>query len=94
MYISPHGGTNFSFRPEYGNRYGTACAGITQNGNLYMRRFSGGFAVVNATLRRGVVQLPSNHTYSDMEGRPISNPLTVAPIDAYMLLTSGGNGCS
>ncbi len=52
VFISPHGGAIFSFRNEYTARYGTACGPMTQNGNLYMRRFSGGFAVVNANAAR------------------------------------------
>jgi hypothetical protein len=92
VYISPHGGAIPSYRGEYSLRYGTPCSGVVQNGFVYTRRFSGGFAVVNASGSSTVVQLP-NHTYTDIEHRAVSNPLNVAPTDAYMLLTNG-NGCS
>jgi hypothetical protein len=93
VFISPHSGAVFSFRNEYLNHYGTPCpGGLTVNGSLYTRQFSGGFAVVNAGGGSAMVQLP-NHAYSDVEGRAISNPLTVNAEDGFMLLTNG-NGCS
>lgn len=96
VYISPAGGAIYSYRPEYARTYGAPCGAFVQNGNVYTRTFAGGFAVVNANSSgSAVVQLPAGHTYTDIENRPISNPLTVNPTDAYMLLlSSGGNGCS
>jgi len=44
------------------------------------------FGTENATL-------PTNHTYTDLEGRTVTNPLPVASSDAWEL-TTGGNGCS
>jgi hypothetical protein len=94
VYISPAGGAIDTYRGEEGDRYGAPCGAYTQsNGYLYTRQFAGGFAVVNATSGSQVVTLPAGHTYKDVEGRAISNPLTVGPTDAYMLLTTG-NGCS
>lgn len=94
VYISPAGGALDTYRGEEGDRYGAPCGAYTQtNGFLYTRKFAGGFAVVNANPSGSqVVQLP-NHTYKDIEGRAISNPLTVNATDAYMLLTTA-NGCS
>jgi hypothetical protein len=93
VYISPAGGAIYSYRPEYARRYGAACGGFSVSNNLYTRRFSGGFAVVNANSSgTQMVQLPA-HAYTDIEGRPVTNPLAVNPTDAYMLLTSA-NGCT
>ena len=95
VFISPHGGAIPSYRGEYSTRYGNACSGFTQvSSNVYMRRFQGGLAIVNATGGTPFsLTLPAGHNYSDIEGRPVTNPLIVNPTDAYMLLT-GGNGCS
>ncbi len=92
VYISPAGGAIYTYRPEYSTRYGAACGAYSQSGGAYTRRFAGGFAVVNAGGSAQKVTLP-NHTYTDIEGRAVSNPLTVNGTDAYMLLTSS-NGCS
>lgn len=93
VYTSPHGGAVYSYRPEYAQRYGTPCASYATSGSLYYRRFQNGFAVVNASYASQTIPLPAGHTYTDIEGRAVSSPLTVGPADAYMLLT-GGNGCS
>ncbi len=94
VYISPHGGSDYSYRPEYSTTYGAACSAYSQpSSNVYERRFQGGLSIVNASGSTYVFTLPSGHTYTDIEGRAVSNPLTVNSPDAYMLLTSG-NGCS
>ncbi|MFN2449676.1 MAG: hypothetical protein ABR508_07780 [Candidatus Baltobacteraceae bacterium] len=98
VYISPHGGSNYSYRNEYSTTYGAACGAYTQpSTNVYERKFQGGLSIVNATGNppNGTpysLALPSGRTYTDIEGRAVSNPLTVNPADAYFLLTS--NGCS
>jgi len=95
VYISPHGGAIYSYRSEYSRRYGAACGSYTPVSSfVYERRFQGGLAIVNATSGTPYsLALPAGHNYSDIEGRPVTNPLIVNPTDAYMLLTSG-NGCS
>ncbi len=93
VYISPAGGAIYTYRSEYSRTYGAPCGGFTQSGNLYSRRFAGGFAVVNAGAGSQKITLP-NHAYTDIEGRPISNPLSVGGTDAYMLMLPGGGGCS
>jgi hypothetical protein len=35
--------------------------------------------------------LPSGHSYADLEGRTVTNPLTIASNDGYVLKTT--NGC-
>jgi len=91
VFISPKGGAIYTYRPEYAKQYGAACGAFTQSGYLYTRRFANGFAVVNAGTTAQMVQLPA-HTYSDIEGRPISSRMTVNAADAYMLLLTPANG--
>lgn len=93
VFISPQGGAQYSFRPEYLQRYGTPCGSYSSGNNVYTRDFSGGFAVVNAGSTAQSVALPA-HSYTDIEGRAVSNPLLVGAQDGYMLLRSGGgSGC-
>lgn len=94
VYISPNAGSNYSYRPEYANTYGSPCGAYTQvSPYVYVRRFSGGLAIVNASGSSYSYTLPSGHVYNDIEGRSVSSPLSVGSTDGYMLLTSG-NGCS
>ncbi len=62
------------------------------NPYLYYRRFESGMVLVNAGNSSQTATLPSDHTYTDINYRPVSNPQTVAPFDAYVLTTTG-NGC-
>lgn len=93
VYIAPQGGDNYSYRAEYARTYGAPCGSIEQTGAIYARRFQGGMAIVNASYTTQTVALPLHHTYTDIEGRALSNPLTVNGADGYMLLTST-DGCS
>ena len=98
LFMSPSGGQKYSYYPEYAQvKLGTPCgeyflpAGTSLT---YARQFSNGYVVVNNNVLGGPtenVTLP-NHAYTDMEGRPVTNPLPVAPLDGYVLSTSG-NGC-
>jgi hypothetical protein len=90
LFVSPKGGAIYSYRSEYSARYGTPCGGVQTQGTLYSRRFSGGLAVANSGTSAQMFPLPAGHVYTDVAGRPVSNPLTVNGTDAYMLLTSGG----
>jgi hypothetical protein len=93
LYTSPHGGSIYSYRPEYATSYGMPCGSYTQPSSyVYERTFQGGLAIVNASGSSYNLALSSSHTYHDIEGRTLTNPLTVAPEDGYFLLTS--NGCS
>lgn len=93
VYISPHGGSNYSYRNEYNTKYGAPCGAFSNPvPNVYVRKFLGGLAVTNAGTSSYALSLPSGHTYTDIEGRAVSNPLTVNAADGYMLLTT--NGCS
>lgn len=87
---------------EYATPIGAACGEMyggasydSANPQIYYRRFAGGISVVNSgSLPRAseTATLPTNHTYTDIEGRPVSNPLTVNSNDAYVLTTT--NGCN
>lgn len=73
---------------------GAACGPATalSNGFIYTRRFYGGMVVVNAGGHgTASVALPA-HSYRDLEGRAVRNPLPVASADSYVLFTT--NGCS
>lgn len=93
LFTSPHGGAVPSYRPEYAQRYGAPCGAYGTQGSVYVRRFQNGYAIANPTYTTQMVTLPSGHAYTDIEGRQVSNPLSVGPADGYMLIT-GGNGCS
>lgn len=69
---------------------GRPCAGVTANGSVYSRRFSGGFSIVNASASTQSFRLPSG-SYRDIEGRAVSSTLTLGPNGAYVLV--GGSGC-
>lgn len=87
---------------QYYNQYQTgvgapcgeyASAGDPHNPSIYYRRFANAIVVVNggSGSSNEVANLPSGHSYTDLFGRAVSNPLTIASNDGYVLLTS--NGC-
>lgn len=93
VYISPKTGAMRSYRNEYSTRYGAKCGSYSMIGsNVYMRKFQGALVVVNASGSPYSFNLPSGHSYSDIEGRPVSNPLNLGGADGYVLMTS--NGCN
>jgi hypothetical protein len=61
--------------------------------SIYYRRFANAIVVVNGGSGSAsqTAHLPTGHTYTDILGRAVSNPLTIASNDGYVLLTS--NGC-
>ena len=96
LYVAGYGVDEPSYRPEFSDTYGASCGAMTQpSSNLYMERFQGGLAVVNASPSSPqTVTLPSNHTYTDIEsGATVPATYTLGPSQASMLLTTG-NGCS
>lgn len=99
IFVSPHTGYGVEtyYHPEYAAaNLGTPCGeyygGYSGALAIYYRKFANAFVVVNAggygTQR---ATLPSGHTYVDLEGRAVSNPLSVAANDGYVLKTT--NGC-
>jgi len=93
VYIAPQGGDNYSYRPEYARTYGAPCGSVKQIGAVYTRRFNRGMAIVNTSYTTQTLTLPAHHTYTDIEGRAVSDPLAVNGANGYMLLTSD-DGCS
>lgn len=87
---------------EYNTKIGLPCAEMyggasydVSNPQIYYRRFAGGISIVNSgSLPRTYeyATLPPGHTYTDIEGRPVTNPLAVNSNDAYVLTTT--NGCT
>jgi hypothetical protein len=65
----------------------------SSNPSVYYRRFANAVVVVNGGSGSSseVAYLPTGHSYTDLLGRSVSNPLTIASNDGYVLLTS--NGC-
>ena len=93
-FISPHTGYGIEvWRPEYATNIGAPCAEYYGGPNIYWRRFANAIVVTNnneATTEYAT--LPSGHSYTDLEGRTVRNPLRLLPNDGYVLKTT--NGCN
>ena len=81
---------------QYQTSVGAPCganyADATSTG-IYYRRFANAIAVVNVSSASSqVAHLPSGHSYTDLFGRAVSNPMSIGPDDGYVLLTA--NGCN
>lgn len=65
------------------------------NPAIYYRRYVRGMVVVNSGSLPQASETATllNHTYKDIFGRAVTNPLTVNSNDAYVLTTTS-NGCS
>jgi hypothetical protein len=103
LYVNANNGPGYGYgaeqyHQEYATALGPPCSAMTEdahNPQIYYRRFQNGMVVVNAGgAGTENATLPSNHTYTDLEGRAVSNPLPVSESDAWVLTTGGGNGCS
>lgn len=100
VFVSPHTGYGVEtfYHPEYaaaslGSPCGEFYGGASTTPAMYFRKFANAFVVVNAGgYGTEKATLPSGHTYSDLEGRAVTNPLSVAANDGYVLKTT--NGCN
>ncbi len=89
------------YHQEYAMQIGPPCSAMyggssydASNPQIYYRRFEYGLVIVNSgSSASEQAKLPTDHVYQDLEGRSVSNPLTVNSDDAYVL-TTGGNGCT
>ncbi len=89
------------YHAEYGTNLGKPCAAAyggpsydPANPQIYYRRYQNGMAIINSgSAQTESAKLPSNHTYNDIEGQAVTNPLPVASGGSYVLLTGGGTGC-
>lgn len=107
LYTAPNNGPGYGYgadqwHQEYLTAIGKPCAesygGPSYNSatpNLYFRKFTNGMVVVSfgATTTQNAT-FPVHRVYTDLESRTITNPLPVAPNDAYVLLAkTAGSGC-
>lgn len=94
--VGPYGYGAENYHNEYAqaNQLGYPCTAAQSGGqSIYYRRFSNGLVVANVGAPSAEnYTLPSNHTYTDLEGRSLSNTLSINPEDGYVLFTNG-NGC-
>jgi hypothetical protein len=81
---------SMQYHHEYDEPIGHACSAVSGGPEVFYRRFSGGFAIVNASGASHTFALPSG-SYRDIEGRIVRSTLTLRPNDAYVLV--GGTGC-
>jgi hypothetical protein len=95
LFITPSTGGSEHNYPEYSAQLGMPCGAYYGGPHIYYRKFSGGLVVLNSgsvPAPSEAAPLPANHTYTDIDGRAVTNPLSVASNDGYVLLTA--NGCS
>lgn len=98
LFVTPGNGYGSEqYHAEYASvdaKMGLPCGRYySTSSRLYYRKFRGGLVVVNSG---GAGTLSANlpqHSYSDLTGRPVTNPLAVPSADAYVLFT-GANGCT
>jgi len=93
-FISTHSGYGIEvWRSEYATNVGAPCAEYYGGSNIYWRRFANAIVVINNNeTTTEYAKLPSGHTYADLEGRTVRNPLLLLPNDGYVLKTT--NGCN
>ena len=95
LFASTHTGYGVeTYLPEYATNIGAPCGEyyVGSNASLLYRKFANALVVVNAGGAGNLsAVLPSTHTYTDLEGRPVTRPLLVLPNDGYVLKTT--NGC-
>lgn len=100
LFASPGSGYGLEqYHQQYTAPVGAPCgeyysAHDPNNPSIYYRRFANAIVVVNggSGSNNEVAYLPSGHTYSDVFGRGVSNPLTIDSNDGYVLMTA--NGCN
>lgn len=99
-------GREMYYQTEYQTNYGIACGPMTTTDNvIYTRRYSNALVIVNTNNWENDVNgtytntAPTSYTlphaastYTDLEQRTVTSPLSVAAADAYVLLTT--NGCN
>lgn len=101
LFASPGSGYGIEqWHSQYQTAIGAPCGAYyggssydSANPSIYYRRFANAVVVVNAGSGSSseVAHLPTGHSYTDLFGRAVSSPLTIASNDGYVLLTS--NGC-
>ena len=83
------------YLPQYQAQMGAPCGGYygdPKSPAIWYRSFANALVIVNSgSSSTQYAHLPANHTYVDLMGRSLPNPLVVASGDSYVLLTT--NGC-
>jgi hypothetical protein len=103
LYVSPAKGYGIEqWHSQYQTAIGAPCGPYyggpsldSSNPSIYYRRFANAVVVVNGgsgSNSEVARHLPSGHTYTDLFGRSVASPLTIASGDGYVLMTS--NGCN
>lgn len=90
LFVSPHVYGVEEWYPEYQTLTGAAC-GAYYSGSVagvYYRKFQNALVVVNSSAATQSLPLLTGHSYTDIEGRPVQNPLVVAPFNGYVLKTT------
>jgi hypothetical protein len=79
--------------PEFASPVGSPCGAMVRTQGLYVRKYTGALVVVNPTASTVSYSLPrAVASYADIEGRTVSDPLSVGQDDGWVLLTT--NGCT
>lgn len=101
LFASPGSGYGLEqWHSQYQTAVGAPCGAYyggsaydSANPSIYYRRFANAVVVVNGGSGSAsqVAHLPTGHTYTDLLGRAVQNPLSIASNDGYVLLTN--NGC-
>lgn len=87
-----------NYYPEYGAKIGQACGAMFggpddpwyRGKNLYLRKYSGGMAIVNVNDTLPYTVILPKQSYRDIEGVKITSPLTIQPNSGVVLMTSDG----
>ncbi len=85
-------GTEYYY-PEYSTNMGIPCGAFSGGPQIYQRAFQNGLVVVNAGTTAASATLPLGHVYTDIEGRTVTNPLSVPGTNAFVMTTLAGTGC-
>ena len=58
--------------------------------NVYVRKYSGGLAIVNVNGKSAYTVVLPKRSYRNIEGGRIASPLIIQPDSGFVLLTSDG----
>ncbi|MBC5829385.1 MAG: hypothetical protein GIW98_04235 [Candidatus Eremiobacteraeota bacterium] len=98
LFVTPGDGYGSEqYHAEYASvdaKMGLPCgAYYSTSTRMYYRKFHGGLVVVNSGGAGTLSAHLPQHSYTDLTGRQVTNPLAIPSADAYVLFTNA-NGCS
>jgi hypothetical protein len=87
-----------NYYAEYDAKIGQACAAMYggpndpnfRGENVYVRKYSGGLAIVNVNGKSAYTVVLPKRSYRNIEGGRIASPLIIQPDSGFVLLTSDG----